>query len=109
MRTSRSWWHACDDMVILDPYELGGFALWSATLRWQTHGYLFGWIPYVKKLGIREDVYAGIALSEQSKIPHVEAGFGFSNLLGMFKIQFMWKCTNRDVGEKFAFRWGVEF
>ena len=109
MRTSRSWWHACDDMVILDPYELGGLALWSATLRWQTHGYLFGWIPGVKKLGIKEDVYAGIALSEMCKVPHVEAGFGFSNLLGMFKIQFMWKCTNRDFGEKFAFRWGVEF
>jgi len=109
MRTSRSWWHACDDMVMLDPYELGGTALWAATLRWQTHGYIFGWIPYLKKLGIREDVYAGIALSEESKMPHVEAGFGFSNLLGMFKIQFMWKCTNRDQGEKFAFRWGVEF
>jgi len=109
MRTSRSWWHACDDIVLLDPYEMGGIALWAATLRWQTHGYIFGWIPGVKKLGIREDVYAGIALSEETKVPHVEAGFGFSNLLGMFKIQFMWRCTNRDVGEKFAFRWGVEF
>jgi len=109
MRTSRSWWHASDDMVLLDPYEMRGNALWAATLRWQTHGYLFGWIPYVKKLGIREDVYAGIALSNETDVPHVEVGFGFSNLLGMFKIQFMWRCTNRDKGEKFAFRWGIDF
>jgi len=109
MRTSRSWWHACDDVTMLDPYELAGVAMWTATLRYQTHGYLFGWIPGVKKLGIREDLYANIALTDESKVPHVEAGFGFSNLLGMFKIQFMWRCTNRDQGEKFAFRWGVEF
>lgn len=109
MRTSRSWWHACDDVTMLEPYELAGVAIWSATLRYQTHGYIFGWIPGVKKLGIREDLYANIALTDESKVPHVEAGFGFSNLLGMVKIQFMWRCTNRDQGEKFVFRWGVEF
>lgn len=116
-----------NDLMLANQMEFAADALFTATLRYQTRGFIFGYIPGIKKMGIREDLYLNIAyglisadhrsvmpLSEHTvawgKAPYIEAGFGLSNIFSLFKVQFMFRCTYRNMPEAELFRvkWGVE-
>lgn len=124
IRTSRGSLNIVNDFTLLNQLEFASDALFSATLRYQTHGYIFGYIPEIKRLGIREDLYFNICygilscntqLHSQSlkwgNLPYIECGFGLSNLLSFFKIQFMFRCTYRDNpdAQLFSVKWAAEF
>ena len=128
IRTSRGSLNMVNDFTLLNQMEFASDLLLTATLRYQTHGYIFGYIPEVKRLGIREDLYFNIgygwlANSHSSvmplygttqpwgNLPYIECGFGLSNLLSFFKIQFMFRCTYRENpdAQLFNVKWAAEF
>ena len=106
----------------------------ALTARYQTRGYIFGYIPYLKKLGIREDFMFNIGYGylnpkyntdnilaipstlynyEQGwhKTPYIECGFGFSNIFQIGDIAFVWRLTHRNStspdAQNFAIKWRV--
>lgn len=106
-------------LTLMNQMEFASDMMTIATLRYQTHGYLFGYIPVVKKLGIREDIYFNIcygtlsakqielynrqnagqspaAINGFAKLPYIECGFGLSNILSFFRLQFMFRVTYRN-------------
>lgn len=94
------------------------------TLMWDYnfYGFFLGKIPFLKKLQWREaiilkttwgylspknDGTAGRGNSQAlvmfpqgmralGKIPYVEAGFAITNILRLFRIDFIWRCTHRN-------------
>lgn len=123
-RTSRNSYNYTSDFMLLNQMEFMSDLYVAAHLRYQTRGFIFGYIPYVKKLGIREDIifnigygrmreghktYLAIPSLVQSwnKTPYIECGFGFSNILKIADIQFVWRVTHRDnpSGKNFGIKW----
>ncbi|MFI3296864.1 MAG: DUF5686 family protein [bacterium] len=112
-RGKRSSYCNSTDFMLMDQMEFLSDKYISANIRYQTRGFIFGYIPVVNKLGIREDLIFNIgygSLSDFHKnvltiptsvyswdnMPYMEAGFGFSNILKMLDIEFMWRLTHRD-------------
>lgn len=133
-RTSRSSYRHDTDFMLLGSMELMSNYYSALNLRYQTRGYIFGYIPYVKKLGIREDIIFNIGygyLSEKyksdnilalpanlynqekgwNKMPYIELGFGFSNIFKIGDIAFVWRLTHRNStnpeAQNFGIRWRV--
>ncbi len=104
-----------------------------ASDRWLTgyyehnfNGLLFGVIPLVNRLGLREVVTVRGAwgcLSEQNRIqapfllpegslnsletPYVEAGVGIANIFRLLRVDCFWKLTHRT-GRDFAVNIGLD-
>lgn len=127
VRSTVSSFNMNNDMTLVAQTEFAADALFTATLRYQTRGFIFGYIPVVQRMGIREDLYLNIAyglLSQRhegvlgmaehtqpwGKVPYIEAGFGLSNIFSLFRVQFMFRCTYRSNpdAELFRVRWAVE-
>ena len=137
-RTSRSSYRHDTDFMLLGSMELMSNYYAALTIRYQTRGYIFGYIPHVKKLGIREDIlfnigygylnnkYKGdniLALPANlynsnegwNKTPYIECGFGFSNIFKVGDIAFVWRLTHRNSSspdaQNFAVKWrvGIDF
>lgn len=123
-RTSRSAYFHDTDFALLNQMELASDLYIAANLRYQTRGYIFGYIPYIKKLGIREDLIFKIAygrladkhnsilalptsIQPWNNMPYIEAGFGLSNILYLGDIQFLWRVTHRNnpMGTNFGVHW----
>lgn len=105
-----------------------------ASLFWSHNfnGILFGKIPYVRNLQIREVVTLKAnwgALSNKNNgtspaygavmrfpegmgpvnVPYVEAGVGLTNILSMFRVDCMWRLTHRETARrKFVVSLGME-
>lgn len=132
-RSARGTLYMNSDFTLMNQMEFAADMMTAATLRYQTHGYLFGYIPWVKKLGIREDIYFNIchgSLSDKqvelynrlnagqspvgingfAKMPYIECGFGLSNILSYFRIQFMFRATyrNNPGAQLFGVKWSAE-
>lgn len=118
-RSSQGAPYMNNGLTLMNQMEFASDMMTIATLRYQTHGYLFGYIPVVKKLGIREDIYFNIcygtlsakqielynrqnagqspaAINGFAKLPYIECGFGLSNILSFFRLQFMFRVTYRN-------------
>lgn len=133
-RTSRSAYRYDTDFMLLGSMELMSNYYTSLNVRYQTRGYIFGYIPYLKSLGIREDFIFNIGygyLSDKykgdnilalpanlynneqgwNKTPYIELGFGFSNILKIGDIAFVWRLTHRNSSnpeaQNFGIRWRV--
>ena len=133
-RTSRSSYRYDTDFMLLGSMELMSDFYTALNIRYQTRGYIFGYIPYIKKLGIREDIIFNIgygylspkyqndnilaipanlynANEEWNKMPYIELGFGFSNILKIGDIAFVWRLTHRNSSnpeaQNFAVKWRV--
>ena len=132
-RSSRGSYYNNTDFMLLHQMELMSDLYVAATIRYQTRGYIFGYIPYVNKLGIKEDIIFNIGyghlsnrhkemleypplmlndkgLSNWNNMPYIEAGFGFSNILHVGGIEFIWRVTHRDAPDamKFGVRWFLD-
>lgn len=124
-----SYFHRAD-FALLNQMELISDMYCQLNLRYQTRGYIFGYIPYIQKIGIREDLIFNIGyghlrpehnhvlkipsnVSPWNNIPYIEAGFGFSNILHLADIEFIWRITHRNAPSSaslpaspdFAVRW----
>ena len=133
-RSARSAYRYDTDFMLLGSMELMSNYYVALNTRYQTRGYIFGYIPYVKKLGIREDIIFNIGygyLSKKyqgnqilamptnlydvkqgwNKMPYIELGFGFSNILKIGDIAFVWRLTHRNStapeAQNFAVKWRV--
>jgi hypothetical protein len=133
-RTSRSSYRHDTDFMLLGSMELMSNYYAALTVRYQTRGYIFGYIPYLQKLGIREDILFNIGYGYLSNkytsdnilaipanrynsnqgwnnTPYLECGFGFSNILGVGDIAFVWRLTHRNStapeAQNFGIRWRV--
>ena len=129
-RSARGAYYNNTDFMLLHQMELMSDLYVAATIRYQTRGYIFGYIPYVNKLGIKEDIifnigyghlsnrhremleYPTFMLNAEGKpnwnnMPYIEAGFGFSNILHIGGIEFIWRVTHRDAPDaiKFGIKW----
>lgn len=128
--TSRGSYFHDTDFALLNQMELTSDLFVAAHLRYQTRGYIFGYIPGVKRLGIREDLIFKIGygrlrpvhntvlalpslMQPWNNMPYMEAGFGFSNILYLGDISFVWRITHRDNPNaiKFGVHWriGLDF
>ncbi len=137
-RTARTSYRHDTDFMLLGPMEMISNYYAALNIRYQTRGYIFGYIPYVKKLGIREDLLFNIGYGYLSnkyktdnilalpanlynpndgwnKMPYIECGFGFSNILKVADIAFVWRLTHRNStnpdAQNFAVKWriGLDF
>jgi hypothetical protein len=89
-------------------------------------GFFFNKIPGIRKLKIREYVdFRGVwgnvtaankernalnPIREVGKTPYLELGFGFENILKIFKFGFEWRLTHRvETAPKWGFLFGLEF
>lgn len=137
-RSSRTSYRHDTDFMLLGSMELMSNYYAALTIRYQTRGYIFGYIPHVKKLGIREDILFNIGygyLNNKYKgdnilalpanlynvnegwnnMPYIECGFGFSNILKVGDIAFVWRLTHRNStspdAQNFAVKWrvGIDF
>jgi len=101
------------------------------------YGFFLGKIPFIKKLQMREalvfkmtwgdlsDKNNGLrgkdsqglllfpeGMNEIGSIPYIEAGFGITNILRLFRVDFIWRCTHReDIRENprnFVVNFGLE-
>jgi hypothetical protein len=133
-RTSRSSYRHDTDFMLLGSMELMSNYYAALNIRYQTRGYIFGYIPYIQKLGIREDILFNIgygylsdkyksdnilalpanlynANEEWNKMPYIECGFGFSNIFKIGDIAFVWRLTHRNStspeAQNFGIRWRV--
>ena len=133
-RSARSAYRHDTDFMLLGSMELMSNYYAALTARYQTRGYIFGYIPYLQKLGIREDILFNIGYghlsdkykgdnilaippdyynSEQgwNKMPYIECGFGFSNIFKIGDIAFVWRLTHRNStspdAQNFAIKWRV--
>ena len=133
-RTSRSSYRHDTDFMLLGSMELMSNYYAALNIRYQTRGYIFGYIPYLQKLGIREYILFNIgygylsdkyksdnilalpanlynANEEWNKMPYIECGFGFSNIFKIGDIAFVWRLTHRNStspeAQNFGIRWRV--
>jgi Family of unknown function (DUF5686)/CarboxypepD_reg-like domain len=89
-------------------------------------GFFFNKIPGIRKLKIREYVdFRGVwgnvtaankernalnPIREVGRTPYLELGFGFENILKIFKFGFEWRLTHRvSTAPKWGFLFGLEF
>lgn len=126
-RASRGAYVIPPDFSLLNQMEFASDIYFGLTLRYQTQGFIFGYIPKVQKLGIREDIYFNMCygtlserhgnvmplpehICEWKKVPYMECGFGLSNILSLARIQFMFRLTYRDNpdAQLFKVKWSVE-
>ena len=96
----------------------------GATIRYQTPGWLFGLIPGVKKLNLRENLIFNIAYGSLrdshrhvlalpsfsrslAAMPYMECGVGISNIFRLVSVDSIWRLTYRNTPN--ATLWGVRF
>lgn len=120
-RTQRNFWSQYD-FGLLAPMEFMTDAYVMAHVRYITSGWLFNYIPYVKRLNMREELilkvaYGGLrsghaqvlTLPEPTgslrQMPYIEAGVGICNILHLFSVQSIWRLTYRNAPD--AIKWGI--
>ncbi len=131
-RSSRGSYINSTDFRLLGQMEFLSDIYIAANLRYQTRGYIFGYIPHVKKLGIREDIIFNIGYGHLSdrheklldipsltdapyinsgwdNMPYIECGFGLSNILRIGSLEFIWRLTHRNTPgtANFGIRWAI--
>ncbi len=112
-RPGRSLYYSKSEFVLMDEFEFHTDVFIGARLQYQTPGLIFGYIPYLQKLGIRENftfniAYGGLLQKHEEvlalpsgtksfgRMPYMEAGVGFSNILRLLTVQSIWRLTYRD-------------
>lgn len=120
-RMQRNFWSEYD-FGLLSPMEFMADAYVMAHVRYITSGWLFNYIPYVKRLNLREELvlkmaYGGLrsghgqvlalpeATGSMRQMPYIEAGVGICNILHLFSVQSIWRLTYRDAPD--AIKWGI--
>jgi hypothetical protein len=123
-RGYRGWYFNKTDFVLMNQMEFMSDLYIGANIHYQTPGWLFGIIPGVKKLDLRESfmfniAYGGLsgwqrnvlALPPQTQsfgnMPYMECGIGISNILRLFTVESVWRLTHRN--SPIAINWGVRF
>lgn len=103
------------DYNMLSSFEFVTDQYVSAYLEHHFDGFFLNKIPYVNRLQLREIIYVRALwgsysdknknllnpgplfnFNTPSKIPYVEAGFGFENILKILRVDFIWRVTYRD-------------
>lgn len=107
----------------MDFFEFASDSWMTLFLDHNFHGFFFGKIPLLRKLQLREIFILKAAwggLSDKNNgtapeygalmqfpegmramdKPYVEAGFGISNILRLFRVDFMWRLTHRDTARR---------
>jgi hypothetical protein len=87
------------------------------------NGFFFNKIPGINKLKLREILIFKSLIGSFSKknadvlnvppelkapgpVPYIELGFGFENILYLFRVDFLWRATYRNNGGQ---NWGIKF
>ena len=103
------------DYNMLTPFEFVTDQYIAAYIEHHFDGYFFNKIPYVNRLQFREILYARLLwgsysnanknllnpgpefnFNVPSKIPYIEAGFGFENIVKVLRFDFIWRVTYRN-------------
>lgn len=123
-RGSRSWYYNHSDFMLMRQMEFLSDLYVGATIRYQTPGWLFGLIPGVKKLNLRENLIFNIAYGSLrdshrhvlavpsfsrslAAMPYMECGIGISNIFRLVSVDSIWRLTYRNTPN--ATLWGVRF
>lgn len=127
-KSSRVSYYTLCDFSLLSQMEFMSDMYTSLNIRFQTRGYIFGYIPKIQRLGIRENIIFNIGYGSRRKshtimselpafvhdfnrMPYIEAGFGLSNILHIADLEFIWRVTHRDnpMGSNFGIRYRISF
>ena len=110
---------------MMNYYEFGSDRWLTGFYEHNFNGLLFGILPLIQKLNLREVVTVRGAwgtISEQNRVnapfrlleglntletPYVEAGVGVANIFRLFRVDCMWKLTHRN-GRDFAVCIGLD-
>lgn len=110
---NQSWFLDKSAFACMDYYEFASDRWCSVFYEHNLNGMIFGHIPLVKKLDLREIITVKAAMGTLSSLnrdrsrivpieglstlekPYVEAGVGISNLLRVLRVDFSWRLTHR--------------
>ncbi len=123
-RSGRTAYSHKNQFTLVTPFEFVSDIYVGAHLQYETPGLVFGYIPGIKKLGIREvlsfnigygamlqkhkDVFAIPAHAKTfGNMPYMEAGVGFSNILRLLTIESIWRLSYRNTPD--AENWQLRF
>ena len=122
-RGTRGIWFPEYDFCLINQMEFMTDAYIMGNFRYITSGWIFNYIPWVKKANLREEVlfkiaYGGLRNGHNNilelpvnsagiDVPYMEAGIGISNILKLFSVQSVWRLTHRDAPN--AINWGIRF
>lgn len=120
-RGTRGLWFPEYDFCLMNQMEFMNDAYVAGNFRYITSGWIFNYIPWVKKANLREEllfkiVYGGLREGHSSvlqlpqgvsslEMPYMEAGFGICNILKLFSVQSVWRLTHRH--DEGAINWGI--
>lgn len=123
LRGTRGFWFPEYDFCLMNQMEFITDAYIAGNFRYITNGWIFNYIPWVKKANLREELLFKIAYgglrdghsnilqlptnSGSMEIPYMEAGVGISNILKIFSVQSVWRITHRNSPN--AINWGIRF
>ena len=111
---------------LMNFYEFGSDRWVTGYYEHNFNGLLFGVIPLVKRLNLREVVTVRGAwgtISERNRsgapfllmpglktleVPYVEAGVGIANIFHLLRVDCFWKLTHRDEGRAFGVNIGLD-
>jgi hypothetical protein len=121
MRGSRGLWFPENDFSLINSMEFIADAFVSGHFRYCTNGWIFNYIPGIKKLNWREELIFKIAwgglrdghshildlpqTALSLDVPYIELGFGINNIFKVFSVESIWRVTRRE--EPDAINWGV--
>ena len=122
-RGTRGFWFPEYDFCLMHQMEFMTDAYIMGNFRYITSGWIFNYIPWIKKANLREEVlfkmaYGGLRNGHSNILelpsnstsidePYMEAGIGLSNILKIFSIQSVWRLTHRN--DPNAINWGIRF
>lgn len=121
MRGSRGLWFPENDFSLLNSMEFMADAFVSGHFRYCTNGWIFNYIPGIKKLNWREELIFKIAWGDlrdghsnilalpqgvkSLSVPYMEFGFGINNIFKVFSVESIWRLTHRKDPD--AINWGI--
>ena len=111
-RGTRGFYYTYTNFALLQQSEFAADLYMGGHFRYESNGYLFNMIPYLKRLNMRENLifnigYGGLDRQKHDKIltipvfmksfkePYMEFGFGVSNILNFVTVESMWRLTYR--------------
>ncbi len=123
-RVGAGLWVSDSRFCFIQPMEFVSDTYAYAGFTYFTKGFLFNWIPGVKKLNLREVVSVNCAMggilnphhtdvldfptrysTDNLNIPYVEVSVGIANILQVMSVESVWRATHRNNDN--AVKWGI--
>lgn len=115
--TMQGIWYNNHNFMLAGQGEFFANSYASLFFRYNSNGLVFNNIPLIKRLNLRETLFAQLAygtlsekhypqLAERSlSQPYIEAGCGITNIFRLLAVEAVWRLTHRN--SHYAPNWGI--